>query len=87
MSGSREERGRVIIAEFVDAVCELSKANRLTGIWDNRRFQECKKPFQEIDPAYLYKTEKLSRANVEARAIHRTRIDEAFENLLKLRGS
>ena len=57
--------------------------NRLTGIWDNRRFQECKKPFEQVDAAYLYKTEKLSRHNVELRAVHRTQIDVLFEELLQ----
>ena len=71
------------IAQFVEAVCQLSKANRLTGIWDNRRFQECKKPFERVDAAYLYKTEKLSRQNVELRAVYRTQIDEAFCRLLE----
>lgn len=70
------------IKEFVDAICQLSKANRLTGIWDNRRFQECKKPFAEVNTEYLYKTEKLSRKNVELRAVYRTQIDVLFEQLL-----
>lgn len=73
---------RQLIEAFVEAVCRLSKANRLTGIWDNRRFQECKKPLEEVDAGYLYKTEKLSRANVELRAVHRTEIDVLFERLL-----
>ncbi len=76
--------GRQIIEEFVEAVCQLSRANRLTGIWDNRRFQECKKSFEQVDAAYLYKTEKLSRHNVELRAVHRTQIDVLFEELLQL---
>lgn len=76
---------RQVIDEFIDAVCELSRANRTTGIWDNRRFQECKKPFEQVDARYLYKTEKLSRKNVEVRAVQRTRIDVLFEELLKLK--
>ena len=78
---------RQVIDEFIDAVCELSRANRTTGIWDNRRFQECKKPFEQVDARYLYKTEKLSRKNVELRAVQRTRIDILFEELLKLKQS
>ena len=77
--------GEAIIEQFIEAVCQLSKSNRLTGIWDNRRFQECKKPFGEVDTAYLYKTEKLSRKNVELRAVHRTQIDILFEKLLNLK--
>ncbi len=78
---------QLVIDEFIDAVCELSKANRTTGIWDNRRFQECKKPFEQVDARYLYKTEKLSRKNVEVRAVQRTRIDVLFEELLQLKQS
>ena len=71
---------------LVNAICELAKVNRITGIWDNKRFQECKKPFDEVDCAYLYKTEKLSRKNVELRAVHRTAIDSLFEQLLLVHG-
>lgn len=77
--------GGEIIEQFIEAVCQLSRANRLTGIWDNRRFQECKKPFEQVDAAYLYKTEKLSRKNVELRAVCRTQIDVLFERLLNLK--
>lgn len=77
------ESAELIIKEFVDAVCELSKANTKTGIWDNRRFQACKQPVEKVDHEYLYKTEKLSRKNVELRAVYRRRVDELFEQLLK----
>jgi len=70
------------IAAWVDAVCDLSRANTLTGIWDNRRFQACKRPVEEVDPAFLYKTEKLSRRNVEVRAVCRTQIDVLFERIV-----
>ena len=43
---------------FIDALCDLSKVNRLTGIWDNRRFQECKKDLDDVDHDFIYKTEK-----------------------------
>ena len=78
---------RAAILAFVEAFCNLSKVNRLTGIWDNRRFQECKKPFEEVDARYLYKTEKLSRHNVELRAVHRTEIDVLLDRLLEMRRS
>lgn len=73
---------RKLISQLVEHFCQLSKVNRLTGIWDNRRFQECKKPFSEVDPEFVYKTEKLSRKNVELRAIHRTQIDVLLEQIL-----
>ncbi|MFC2066175.1 hypothetical protein ACFLUO_03815 [Chloroflexota bacterium] len=77
-------KGEEIIEQFIEAVCQLSKANCLTGIWDNRRFQECKKLFEEVDAAYLYKTDKLGRQNVELRAVYRTQIDILFEKLLMI---
>ncbi|GEM_PF-5178286 len=77
--------GREVIRTFVEAVCQLSKANCLTGIWDNRRFRECRKPFAEVDAAYVYKTEKLSRKNVELRATYRAQLDVCLVKLLSLR--
>jgi hypothetical protein len=71
-----------IARKFVNAIIGLSKSNRLTGIWDNRRFQECKKNFTDIDCEYVYKTEKLSRRSVEERAAHKTQIDVLFEKLI-----
>ena len=77
------KKKELLIKDFIDSFCELSKANRLTGIWDNRRYQEAKQPYNEIDFEYFYKTEKLGRKNVELRAVHRTRLDECFEQLIK----
>ena len=77
------KKKELLIKEFINSFCELSKANRLTGIWDNRRYQEAKKPFNKIDFEYFYKTEKLGRKNVELRAVHRTKLDECFEQLIK----
>ena len=74
-----------ISKKFVEAIVGLSKSNRLTGIWDNRRFQECKKDFIDIDCEYLYKTEKFSRRNVEERALHKTQIDILFEKLINVK--
>ena len=50
------KKKELLIKDFINSFCELSKANRLTGIWDNRRYQEAKKPFNEIDFEYFYKT-------------------------------
>lgn len=70
------------ILEFVDAVCDLAKANRQTGLWDHVRFEECKKPFAEVDPAIIYLSEKNSRKNVEDRAVQRKILDKALVDLL-----
>ena len=72
------------IEGFIEAVCQLSMANRRTGIWDNRRYKECQKPFDEVDCQYLYKTEKLSREIVELWAVYRGKFDAVFEQLVKL---
>lgn len=64
------------------AIENLTDANWLTGLWDNRRFQLCKKPYGEFslsDKAYLYETEKKSRSNVERRAVCRNKIESLFE--------
>ena len=71
-----------LVHDLVESVCQLSQANRLTGIWDNRRFQECKKSLEDVDHIYVYKSEKLSRSNVEKRAYHRNRIEYCFQHLV-----
>jgi len=71
------------IDDFVEAIAELAKVNRLTGIWDNRRFQECKKPLSEVDIELVYKSEKLGRLAVELRAEHRTQIDVMYERIIE----
>jgi len=67
------------------AIFNLAIANYLTGTWDNRRFQLCKKSFDEFseeDKAYLYLTEKRSRYNVEQRAVNRVVIENCFKQLI-----
>lgn len=71
-----------LIEALVDAICQLAHVNQLTSIWDNQRFQACKKPVEQVDARYLYQTEKLSRANVELRAVYRAQIDGLFERLI-----
>ena len=72
-----------IALEFANEIENLAIANRLTGLWDNRRNIHCKRPTQEINLEYLVKTEKRSRANVEKRAHHRTKIDQIFAKLVE----
>ena len=72
--------------KLFEAIRDLAKANYLTGVWDNRRFQLCKKEFTsftEEDKSYLYKTEKNSRYNVEQRAVNRSVIDKCFKILVE----
>ena len=61
---------------------ELTNVNRLTGIYDNLRFQEAKKDINLADLEFIYKTEKISRRNVELRAYWRTKIDEYVKSCL-----
>ena len=74
------------IDNIVDAICGLSKANHLTGVWDGRRFDLCKKPveqFSQDDFKHLYLTEKMSRSNVEKRAVFRQIIEDNFIVMVK----
>lgn len=76
--------GKHLIESLIDSICELTNANVKVGIWDNKRFQLCKKPFSsftEKDKEYLYNTEKRSRAHVEMRAFYRGQIESVFQKL------
>ena len=68
------------LSELIASLCEV---NRLTGIYDNLRFVEAKKPVEEADLNFIYLTEKLSRKNVELRAFYRTKIDEYIRDAIK----
>ena len=71
-----------LITDFVEAICDLAKANRKTGLWDHMRFEECKKPFSEVDSELIYLSEKNSRQNVEERAVQRKVLDKVLQKLL-----
>lgn len=73
-----------IINNFTDAVCDLSISNTFTGIWDNRRYQMCKKNIKEISLEKLIQTEKLSRSFVERRAVNRNKIESCIVDFVKL---
>jgi hypothetical protein len=73
-----------LIAEFCEAVSALSKANRLTGLWDHVRFEECKKPFESVDAHVIYTSEKNSRKNVEERARQRIILDSTIMKLINI---
>jgi len=61
---------------------DLTVANRLTGIYDNLRNEECKKDFNSVNHEFIYMTEKKSRKNVELRAFYRTEIDKYIKKLI-----
>lgn len=71
-----------LIEEFVENIINLAVANRLTGIWDNRRHEHCKLPLRNTDHQYIYITEKMSRSNVEKRAACKTAIDRCWRELV-----
>jgi len=80
-----QAKGHALV--FFNAIIRLSEANYLTGVWDNRRNSLCKKAFEEFtdqEKAYLYHTEKMSRKNVELRAVHRTAIDRVFREIINI---
>ena len=79
-----EARLRPQIVALVDLYCELCRVNRRIGIWDTRRHEVCNRnrPLAEIDTAYLVKTERLGRQNVERRAELKSRMDDRFVDLV-----
>jgi len=77
-----EARLRPQIVALVDLYCELCRVNRRIGIWDTRRHEVCNRPLAEIDTAYLVKTERLGRQNVERRAELKSRMDDLFVDLV-----
>ena len=70
--------------ELADAVSKLAIANRYTGLWDHVRFEECKKPFNEINHKRVYISEKNSRFNVEERAVQRRRLDLILTEIVSI---
>jgi hypothetical protein len=81
---SHEIEIRALITDFSDAICNLARVNRLTGLWDHVRFEECKKDFSEVDNFRIYTSEKNSRKNVELRAVHRKKLDGILSEIIKL---
>ncbi len=71
------------IEELIEAICKLSQVNRLTGIWDHVRFEECKKTDDTINYELVVKSERNSRKNVELRAYYRRLIDDKITAMLK----
>ena len=67
---------------FSNLIINLTVANRLTGIYDNLRNEECKKEIDQVDHKFIYMTEKKSRKNVELRALYRTEIDKFINALI-----
>ena len=85
MTAGNVAKLRQLIEEFVEAYCQLAQVNQTIGTWDMRRHEVCKPPLEQIDTAYLVKTERLGRQGVEARARLKTRIDELFAEIVSVR--
>lgn len=79
---SAEVNARAQVTELVDLYCELCRVNRRIGIWDMRRHGMCKQAVDDIDVAYLVKTERLGRQSVERRAVVKNQIDAVFACLI-----
>lgn len=73
-----------IVDELIDAIESLATANRLTGLWDHVRFEECKKPDELIDVNRVVLAERRARVNVELRAKHRRAIDKLLTELCQI---
>jgi len=69
------------LKNIVRNISLLAKSNRLTGIWDNIRFQECKKTFNSTNMKLVYLSEKKARKNVENRGIARSNLDESLKKI------
>ena len=82
MSTATDTEVHSLLTEFVDLYCELARVNRRIGIWDMRRHAVCKSDVEDIDKAYLVKTERQGRLSVERRAVVKTRLDEVFAALV-----
>ena len=85
MSAAADTDMHSLLTEFVDLYCELVQVNRRIGIWDMRRHAVCKNKVEDIDKAYLVKTERLGRLAVERRAVVKTRLDEVFAELVAVK--
>ena len=70
------------IVKIVKNISFLTRSNRLTGIWDNIRFQECKKKINDVNHKLIYQSEINSRKNVENRGLARLNLDENLEKIL-----
>ena len=57
-------------------ISDLSYSNRSIGLWDNKRFTECKKNIKKININYLYNSEKKTRYFLELRAKSKNKIDK-----------
>lgn len=73
-----------IVDELIDAIESLATANRLTGLWDHVRFEECKKPDELVDVNRVVLAERRARVNVELRAKHRRAIDKLLAELCQI---
>ena len=78
-----EKELRKEVELLVEAICNLAKVNRLTGIWDHVRFEESKNSIDKINILKMLESEKKSRFNVEQRAVYRKIIDKQFLILFK----
>lgn len=59
-----------------ETISDLSYSNRSIGLWDNQRYNECKKKLKDINANFLYTSEKNTRKYLELRAKSKNRIDK-----------
>ena len=66
--------------DLFNMIFDLAFSNRSIGLWDNKRFTECKKDLHDIDLSYLYESEKNTRKYLEIRSKSKNAIDEIIYN-------
>lgn len=69
-------RDREKYNQLFKMISDLAFSNRSIGLWDNQRFEECKKTKSKISLDYLYKSEKNTRKYLELRAKTKNKIDK-----------
>jgi hypothetical protein len=79
---SSDKKRAELIHGLIEAIEGLARANRLTGLWDHVRFEECKKADALIDTSQVILSERQSRKNVELRAYYRREIDKSLAGLV-----
>ena len=63
-------------SQLFKMISDLAFSNRSIGLWDNKRYSECKKKMNKVNLNYLYLSEKQTRKYLELRAKSKNKIDK-----------
>ena len=81
---------RILPSQLFDAICDLAKANYLTGYYDNTDFSTAKKPKEQFSTEEFYKffdIRKNARKYVEERAKYRKLCELYFGKIANIRST